>query len=193
MRLSEYRRRLAQAIKEMNDTREREAIDVTADGIELVKLRVINTGEKSEGGKFRPYSRNILPWFFFGSSYGKNGTKLPAFNVPNKVAQLKKLKPAGASYYDWRGVTGRVTQFKNFSFTNDMWASIRALLRGKTRASVTVSIRSSIKFYQDTVIPAHNNREKTNILQLSEKERGMVYQAFAVRRFNILRKHGLVK
>lgn len=189
LKLKDYKARLAQAISEMNQTRDREALDVTADGIELVKLRVINTGEKATGGKFKGYSHNILPWFFFGSSY----IHPPAFNVKSKVQQLRKLKPLGASYFDWRAITGRVTTFKNFSFTNDMWASIRALIIAKNTASVTVEVRSSIQLYNDVVIAAHSNREKINILQLSANERAMVYKAFAERRFNILRKYNLVK
>lgn len=189
LKLKDYKSRLAQAINELNQTREREALDVTADGIELVKLRVINTGTNASGSKFKQYSRNILPWFFFGSSFNTP----PAFNVKNKVDQLKKLKPLGASYFDWRGITGRVTAFKNFSFTNDMWASIRSFVKSKSKASVTVEIKSSIRLYTETVIPAHSNREKINILQLSKSEREMVFKAFAERRFNILRKYNLVK
>lgn len=192
-KLSEYRQNLAKAISELNATRQRDALLSVTDGIALMKPRVNDTGMNAEGVPFTPYSRRILPWFFFGSSYGKDGIKALDFDKDKKVADLKKRQPLGASYADWRQFTGRKSPFKNFSFSNQMFASIRANVIKVNSQSVTVSVFSSIKKFTDIIIPAHNRREKINILQTSDKERQIIFTAFTNRREAILRKYNLLK
>ncbi len=192
-KLSEYRESLAKAIAELNATRQRDALDVVREGLALTKLRVINTGVNAEGNGFKPYSRRVLPWFFFGSSYGKDGIRSLDFDREKKVEGLKKKFPKGASYFDWRQFTGRVSPFKNFSFSNQMWASIRANIIKVTARSVTLEVVSSIKKFTEVIIPAHNRREGINILQTTDQERKIIYEAFRQRRLAILKKYNILK
>lgn len=197
MKLSDWTRNLTAAILELNATREKDAILVVKEGIALVKLRVINEGVRADGVKFSPYSKNTLPWFYFGSSYGKNGLKLPDFNIQASIEKLKKKakkeKVKGQSYFDWRAILGRPTAFKNFSLTGDMWASIREFVASKSKTEVVVEIKSSIAFHNETIIPAHSNREGINILQTSPDERKLVFAAFRDRRLNVLRRNGVIR
>lgn len=193
MNLSEFAPAIDAVIREMNDTRERDALLITMDGVALVLNRVTNTGVNAEGAKFSAYSKNPLPLFYFGSSYGKDGVAPLTFDVKKRRAELYKLKGKLASYFDWRALTGRPTDKKNFSFDNQMWASIRAFVKSKTKESVDVEIKSSIAKYNDVIIPRHSKVEGINILQMSGKERELVLRAFANSRLGLLKKHGLIK
>lgn len=197
MKLSEFAENLVRAIEQLNLNRERDAFLSVREGIALAKLRVTNNGIRADGQKFKGYSKNALPWFYFGSSYGKNGTRKPDFDVDAAVERLKKkMKKAGqdfASYFDFRGIIGRPTAFKNFSLTGDMWASVREEVKAKSKTKVVVEVKSSIQFYNDTVIPAHNNREGINILKTSPDERKLVFKAYRERRLNVLRQNNVIK
>lgn len=203
-KLSEFEKNLTLALQELNLNRERDAVLVTRDGIALAKLRVINTGINAEGAAFTDYSTNPLPLFWFGSGYGKNGLKALDFNVDaardrlkKKFQALNKGKPQDqrqfASYKDWRDITGRPTDHKNFSFSGDLWASIREFVIEKTKVSIRVQIKSSVDFYNKTVIPAQEKREGINLIQLAPDERRLVNQAYVERRRAILVKHNILK
>lgn len=193
MNLADIAPAIQAVIKELNDTRERDALFVTMNGIALVTNRVTNTGINAKGTSFSAYSKNPLPLFFFGSSYGKDGVAPLKFDVPKRRKELYKLKGKLASYFDWRALAGRPTDKKDFSFDNQMWASIRAFVKSKTRESVDVEIKSSIAKYNNVIIPRHSNAEGINILQMNDQERELVLRAFANSRLELLRKHGLIK
>lgn len=176
------------AITQLEETREVAVIGITENLIALIKLRVINTGERADGAKFSGYSEALVPFWYFGS-----GLKNPAFNVETKRKQLLESKGYFASYKDWREITNRRIDIKNFSFTNEMWASIAPFVAGSGKGYVDIEIRSRDPFYNETVIPANSNREGINILQANDKEIGIVREAEIRRVEKILRENGLTK
>lgn len=198
--LSEFQKNLVKALEALNQNRERDSLLSSRDGVALVKLRVINTGVNANGKNFTAYSRNPIPLYWLGSHF----VKAPDFNpdaarerLKKKFAAQNKGKPKDqrtfASYFDWREILGRPTSFKNFSLTGDLWASIREFIKSKTKTSVVVELKSTYDFYNQTVIPAQNNREGISILKLKQDERNLVLKAFRDRRFQILRDNNVIK
>lgn len=54
--ISEYRRNLQNAIRQLDKERKRNCQLISLDALALVKRRVINRGQTASGGRFRPYS-----------------------------------------------------------------------------------------------------------------------------------------
>ena len=75
--------------------------------------RVINRGDKATGGKFSPYSTNKVPAFWYA------GRSLNASGEAKVKAAAKKKE--GVSYKEFREFNNRPTNFKNFSFSQEMW------------------------------------------------------------------------
>ena len=78
-----------------------------------IAQRVINSGEKAEGGKFTPYSTKDVPAFWY------MGRSLNAGGEAKVKAAAKKKQ--GVSYKQFREFNNRPTNFKNFSFSQEMW------------------------------------------------------------------------
>lgn len=78
-----------------------------------IAQRVINSGEKAEGGKFSPYSTKEVPAFWY------MGRSLNAGGEAKVKAAAKKKE--GVSYKQFREFNNRPTNFKNFSFSQEMW------------------------------------------------------------------------
>ncbi len=200
MKLSEWTANLIRAIEELNEHRERDAFLSVHEGLALVKLRVPNDGVNANGQKFKGYSKNPLRWWWltnYTESRREHGLRDPDFQIDNVIDRLKKdMKKAGAkfaSYYDFRKAAKRPVDRKTFSFTGDMWASIRAFIKGKSKTKIVVEVKSSFPFYNDTVIPAHSNREGINILKTSKAERNLIFRAYRDRRLSILKKNNVLK
>jgi hypothetical protein len=91
----------------------REVATAGADLCADIADRVINRGERGNGGRFTPYSTNKVPAFwYFGRSLNQSGEA--------KIRAAAKRKE-GVSYKDFREANNRPTGFKNFSFSQEMW------------------------------------------------------------------------
>lgn len=182
--IAEFRKRLQSAIKEIRDSRPRETALMLADELALIKARVINTGEKADGGKFTPYSEAVVPYWYHGSNL-KNAD----FNVKNKQKELLKKKGYFSSYKDWREITNRVTAFKNFSFTNKMFHSIEPIMLANDENSTTYVFGSRDKEQQDKI--NWNKAQSGDFLKQSKEELDLLSRLNQQRIDRILTKHGV--
>lgn len=160
---------------------------MTLNMIALIKLRVINSGERADGGKFSKYSEALVPYWYFGSSL-----KNPDFNVKAKQKELLAKVGYFASYKDWRQINHRPTDMKNFSFTNALWASIVPVVVFETDGITDVEIRSNDTLYNDTVIPALSRREGINILEANPYELILLRDAELARLEKILKSNNVI-
>lgn len=104
-RLSEIQNRL----KNLSSAVAVAGADLCAD----IADRIINRGQNDEGAKFSPYSTKQVPAFWY------MGRSLNAAGEAKVKAAAKKKQ--GVSYKEFREYNNRPTNFKNFSFSQEMW------------------------------------------------------------------------
>lgn len=180
--INEYRANIQRAIAEIRATREKETGLIMADELALIKSRVINEGETATGGSFGKYSQAKVPYWFFGSNL-----KNAAFNVKAKQEELRKKVGYFASYEDWRQINNRPVAFKNFSFTNQMWNTIRPQVIASDDVSTTFVFGSDNKDAQDKI--NFQKGQAGDFLAQSESERALISELNRQRVFKILQKH----
>ena len=131
------------------------------DLVQEIADRVIETGQTADGGKFTPYSeRPALAFLYFGQSVNAGGE-----------AKVRKAAKEGraVSYKQFRQYNGRPTDFKNFSFSNQMWRSFGVVRVYGSGAIATLEI--GMKDEEAAGKLADNNRrEGRNIIAPSPAE-----------------------
>lgn len=131
--------------------------DICAD----VANRVINKGETATGGKFSAYSQRKVPAFwYFGRSVNSGGE--------SRIRAAAK-KRIGVSYADFRRFNSRQAEFKNFSFTNQMWRGFGVLSVRFDGRAYEVTIGGKTKLSKDR-IAWMSGQEKRSIIEPSKKE-----------------------
>lgn len=182
--INDFRSNIQRAIAELRANRRTETTLMMLDELALIKARVINTGEKADGGDFGKYSEALVPYWFHGSNL-KNAD----FNVKKKQAELLKKKGYFASYKDWREINNRPVQFKNFSFTNEMWNGIRPLVVAEDQDSTSYVFGSEDKAVQDKI--DWNKGRDGDFLKQSPEERALIARLNQERVQKVLRKYEL--
>ncbi len=159
---------IEQAIQKMDDV-ERVLLQRLSDIVHIAALdlvqeiadRVIETGQTADGGKFTPYSeRPALAFLYFGQSVNAGGE-----------AKVRKAAKEGrpVSYKQFRQFNGRPVDFKNFSFSNQMWRSFGVVRVYGSGAIATLEI--GMKDEEAAGKLADNNRrEGRNIIAPSPAE-----------------------
>jgi hypothetical protein len=182
--ISEFRANIQAAIAEIRANRERETTLMMLDELALIKARVINSGEKADGGNFGKYSEAKVPYWFHGSNL-KNAD----FNVKKKQDELLKKKGYFASYKDWREINNRPTAVKNFSFTNEMWNGIEPIVVATDADSTSYVFGSRNADAQNKI--DWNKRRDGDFLKQSPDERAMLARFNEQRVLKTLRKYDL--
>lgn len=160
--------------KDLDSTRSDDYELIVRDVVALVKRRVINTGTDAEGGQFSPYSRAVVPVWYF---QGKEGVSA------NDIERLRASKGYFASYRDLREVKGRPVAYKNFSFTNKMWTGLDAYAESESNGVVTIGFTTAKD--REDVLNIHH--EQSEILKLSKEERTLLLtlaRERLIRKFN---------
>jgi hypothetical protein len=129
--------------------------------------RVINRGERGEGGKFSPYSTKEVPAFWYmGRSLNAQGEA--------KVKAKAKAKE-GMSYKEFREANNRPTAFKNFSFSQEMWRGFGVKKVEATGGDYTLVIGGQTKESEEK-IAWMSGQEKVSIIAPSEEEKRRLIQ-----------------
>ena len=182
MTVQEYILRLKAVKTELDNTRESTAMLISQDVLALQKSRIINTGKDDEGKKIGNYSKKVVPVWMYEKKEKR---------VSNAVEKLRKKKGNFASYADWREVNNLPIEFKNFSFTNQMWASIVAYVVERTNNSVTVGYtannETALKKLQYAI------DKYPSLLNLSETEEKLVVESQEKRILGVMRKWGVIQ
>ncbi len=114
MKITEYRKRLQEVIRELPQEAERVCIAQAVSGLSIVKNRSINKGIfiNSEEGQYADYSDKPLPSFFFlGKQRNQSGAE---FIGKNSLA----------TWHEFRQAQGLTNEKVNLSYTNRMWTSL---------------------------------------------------------------------
>lgn len=129
--------------------------------------RVINRGERGEGGKFSPYSTKEVPAFWYmGRSLNAQGEA--------KVKAAAKNKE-GVSYKEFREFNNRPTGFKNFSFSQEMWRGFGVKKVESKGGEYTLVIGGQTKESEEK-IAWMSGQEKVSIIAPSKQERDRLIQ-----------------
>lgn len=182
--INEYRANIQKAIAEIRANRKIETTLMMLDELALIKSRVINTGQSADGGSFGQYSEAVVPYWYLGSNL-----KNAAFNVRKKQEELLKKKGYFASYKDWREINNRPTEFKNFSFTNEMMNGIEPMVIQDGGDKTTYEFGSDDKDVQDKV--NWNKARDGDFLKQSPQERELISRLNRERIFKVLKKYNV--
>lgn len=181
MTVQEYILRLKAVKTELDNTRESTAMLISQDVLALQKSRIINTGKDDEGKKIGEYSKKVVPVWMYEKKEKRVG---------NAVEKLRKKKGNFASYADWREVNNLPIEFKNFSFTNQMWSSIVAYVAERDQHSVTVGYTANnepaIKKLQYAI------DKYPELFNLSDAEQKLVKETQEKRILGVMRKWGVI-
>lgn len=121
MTFDDYIGKLGQLIDLLEAERAPTLVKNVSDTMALVQARVINERKKPDGSSFGKYSTTPVPfWFFLGKDTKRNNQ--------TAVDELYQKVGYWASYQDWREVNNLVGDELNFSFTGEMWKSMKTVL-----------------------------------------------------------------
>lgn len=153
------------------------ALEATAlEGWALVQRRLISSGKDSEGQQFKPYSKNVLPWFYFDD--------VP---VVRKVKDKEKDDyPDGISYDDWKTLIGRNAGFRNFKLTGTMFSKIGLVERKNESGKHVVVIGGRTKEVQDRM--RYNDEITPGWINLSKEEQEICRKNFISRMTEAINK-----
>jgi len=183
MSIKEFVERLGNAITEIENDREANAVKIVLDSLALVKRRVINSGKDHQGKQFGQYSKAVVPFFFY---YGKETNR----NNKTAVQELYEKNGFFASYYDWRVVNNLQVDFINFSFTNRMWSSLTPVVTVKNKNKTVIGVQA--KTAKEEAKLQFQNARFGDILELGVNERNMVKVANDNRILNAFKNNGLL-
>lgn len=141
---------------------EQEALRAGADIAALVENRIVERGQRSDGGNLTPYSTNQVPAFFF---LGKSRN-----NAGENAVRKKAKEKQPISYREFRALNGLNTSPKTLEFTGEMWQGfgpVRVRLVNPAVAEVTIGGRNE---RTSTLLGYHSDREKTEITEPSRQE-----------------------
>lgn len=160
--IAEIRSEIQQARAALLAALEPEALRAGADIAALVENRIVDKGEKADGGSLTPYSTKPVPaFFYFGRSRNNTG---------EKAVRRKAKDKQPISYKEFRQVNGLNTDHKNLEFTGEMWqgfgpVSVRILRPGV--AEVTIGGKNE---RTRSLLGYHSDREKTEITAPNREE-----------------------
>lgn len=167
-------------IKLLEVSRKENALVIAGDYTALIINRVQNQGESSDGSKFKKYSDNPLPLFFFGD--GNSKTKADRFK---KDVKKKKTEP---SYENFRQYLGLPTDKRTLTMTGDMFKSIRPEILEHNDFVTIVEIKARDKFNQDKV-NWNSGELGISIISANQVEKQMVENANKKRVETILNQY----
>lgn len=155
---------------ELENTRAESAMIMMSDALELVALRIQNTGVNSEGAKMPPYSKT--PSFYAAFLD-------PAkFNAPSKIKKFKEDYRKGkntGSYEELRKAYGLPLD-RTLTFDGSMFNKIKPILDLSEDGIVVIYLGGTDELTKNK-IKGNIRNAKTNFLALSEDEQKLVNSA----------------
>ena len=167
--------KIANAIKTLSETREKNALIYGNELIALINDRLESKGINKDGTKFPLYSENNLRW----------ETAVKVILNSNRPSAAKSIKPGETSYKDLRKLIGLPVDRRTHVFTGNMLKSIRPEIIKNDETITVVEIKSSSKELQDR-LNKNSIRMKTNLLAPTKDEIIFLNEANRQRIENIL-------
>ena len=158
------------------------------DATALVKNRILNENKDAKGAPFGQYSTRKVPLFFsLGRSLSKGAeSRLKA--QAKKEAKVRKDKQRLASYADLRRANNLPSKTKNYSFSGQMIRDIGILSQEQTEGEFTVVIGGQSERSKE-LLRYQFERDKVNLLELSQDEIDLVTDAANERILGILQNY----
>jgi|SRR5690625_88126 len=183
MNFKEWTQRLSNFIDILEQERERTAIENASNIMALLQQRIINDRINASRQPFGTYSRAVVPFWYFG---GQDTRRASA----NALSDLYEKTGYFASYADWREVNNLLGDELNFSFTGEMWKSMKTVVvdSGKDIISVGWVFDDPEK---DTIFGYHLNRFP-DLLDLSPDEEQILREMSDERILKAAQKAGLI-
>lgn len=144
MTSQEYIEHLDRLISEVQAGLPAQALRIGSNQLALLKLRVINSGKKSDGESTGTYSETPVPAFFYKGKTTRKGSAYDELidGIKSGTIGEKQGRDGDAGYYasykEWRQVNNLPVDFKTYSFTGRTWQAVRPvlLLESPTRCIV---------------------------------------------------------
>lgn len=176
MDLLEFATLINTMINDLQTNRQSESVLIATESVALVRLRVQNSKQDSDGQSFGQYSQAKVPkWFFKGKS------------LSNGAEDRVKKAPFFISYAEFRDLNNLPSDDINFTFSGDMWRNV-----GVTNVEDETDITSVDIGGQTTrskeLLGYHNDRFG-NILELNEQEIQFIVDSHEERIFNTIQKY----
>lgn len=176
MDLLEFANRINSIISDLQETRTSESVQIATEAVALVRRRVQNEKENSDGNSFGQYSETPVPkWFFKGKSLSAGAEK--------RVQSGKFF----ISYADFRDENNLPSDDIDFTFSGDMWRNtgVTDVQQTETETSVTIGGQTS----RARELHGYHAERFGSLLQLNTDEFKMVVDSHKERVFNILAKN----
>lgn len=161
----------------------------------LIKDRIINTGTDHTGKKFKKYSENKLPFFYFTHKGLGSG-------ADTRLERAKKKDPKGISYAEFRRINGLQTDHVDLSFSKQTLNDIAVLETRNQQGLITTVVASKgsgtkqqyradgtpYKTIKTDEVLEHLGERYGDILTLSAKEQDILQHALDHEIQNLLDK-----
>ena len=141
----------------------------------MLKQRIVNTGQASDGSSYKPYSTK--PTFIGASSFRTKAAANSVFGTVTKRRALEWRKVRGhnlailpGGYKQIRQIDGSQVSHKSFLRTGEMWLSIHTLgtqAAGEGKFTTTVGTKVDLS---NKKLEGNTAREGKEILMISKKE-----------------------
>ena len=150
-------------------SREVQSVQIAQELRTLVRNRVQNDKQDSEGNTYDKYSEAVVPQSYY---YGKSLSQ----GAEDKI----KAGDWFLSYEDFREANNQPIDAKNFTFTGDMWRNTGVTDVENTNATTSVSYGGQTSRSSD-LIGFHSEREGLSIISANKQEIEFVTEAHAER------------
>lgn len=149
---------ISKLINEIERVRLSQALAISQTAIAKIIDRILETGKKADGEEFDGYSEAVVPYWFFKG----RGTKRNAYK--------DGLKKYGYhfSYKQFRDISGRQTEHKDFSLTGEMWRDTSSITDYEDGEIITVTIYPKRSDNQNKI--DWNSSRDGRLLELSSSE-----------------------
>lgn len=141
---------------------EAEALRAGADIAALVENRIVDKGQKADGGTLSPYSTKPVPAFFY---LGKSRNNAGENAVKKKAKQKQPI-----SYRDFRQINGLNVGHKSLEFTGEMWQGFGPVSARTIRPGIVEVTIGGRNERTSSLLGYHSDREGTNITEPSREE-----------------------
>ena len=184
MTIDEFLSALINIQVELEATREVQTKFIVSETVDAVTSRVINQGANYEGRPFPPYSdKNVSPWAFFTRPGEKRNTTRT--DQVKAILEFQKAYGDQTNYKNWREFHGLPTEYKNFTFTEDMWKSLRLDLIDVGPNEAEWGVTSSDAQNLDVLL---KHQSEYDLMLLHDSEIDLLHQANQDRIADIITK-----
>lgn len=175
MTLSDFKARIENALFDIAENRQKNALIYANDLIALINMRLINEGVGADGVKFKLYSTSTLE--------DGEATK----NIEKSNRPVTNKGKVARNYKELRELAGLPVDRRTHSFNGDMLKSITATVEKQSKDESVIAINAKDEFNRNKLI-WNSNIVKISLLKPNKDEENMVREANNERLKNIMNK-----